>query len=71
MVKPFNVFIPAFFLAACTTTTVQSESTQFQPIEIDFEVVWDQDVHPFTGATAIDIDGDGRDGGSLPGRAAV
>ena len=34
---------------------------QFQPIPLDFEVVWDQSVHPFTGAAAIDIDGDGRD----------
>ena len=61
MNKTLNGAIPAFLLAACATTAVQSESTQFQPIEIDFKVAWDQDVHPFTGATAIDIDGDGRD----------
>ena len=61
MNKTLNVLVPSFLLAACTTTAVQSESTQFQPIDIDFDVVWDQDVHPFTGATAIDIDGDGRD----------
>ena len=34
---------------------------QFQQIPLDFEVVWDEAVHPFTGAAAIDVDGDGRD----------
>ena len=61
MTKSIKVLLPSFFLAACSTTAVQSENPQFQPIAIDFDVVWDQDVHPFTGATAIDIDGDNRD----------
>ncbi len=46
----------AMLASACAAT-----GGQFQPLEIDFDVVWDDAAHPFTGAAAIDIDGDGRD----------
>ena len=36
-------------------------ASQFVPIELDFDIQWDKSVHPFTGAAAIDVDGDGRD----------
>ncbi len=43
------------WLAGCT------HAAEFQKIDIDFTIAWDQDVHPFTGAAAIDVDGDNVD----------
>lgn len=36
-------------------------STIFQPIAVDFSRTWDHINHPFTGAAAIDVDGEGKD----------
>lgn len=46
----------------CAGVPVLADPTPlFQPIDIDFKIDWDQAVHPFTGATAIDVEGDGQD----------
>lgn len=58
----FRLALASFAAAlgvACSATS-QSPSL-FEPIEIDFDVVWDREVHPFTGAATIDVDGDGWD----------
>ncbi len=56
-------FTRILITAACSAVLpVQADPVPlFQPIDIDFKIVWDQAVHPFTGATAIDVDGDGQD----------
>ncbi len=61
MKKSLELLLSSVVIAACSTTSVQSENTTFKPIDLDFDVVWDDAVHPFTGATAIDVNGDGRD----------
>lgn len=48
--------------ACCFAAPAKADpSPLFENISIDFKLVWDQAVHPFTGATAIDVEGDGRD----------
>ena len=48
-------------LLAALIATPAFAAPQFQPIDIDFDVKWDKAAHPFTGAAAIDINGDGAD----------
>ena len=53
---------PLLGLAALAMPALASTPVPlFEPINLDFKVHWDQSVHPFIGATAIDIEGDGRD----------
>ena len=51
-------------LAACETGPRLKDAsalTPFKAIPADFTHVWVEPSHPFTGAAAIDVDGDGRD----------
>ncbi len=56
-------FTQILFIAVCCAgvPAVADPTPLFQPIDIDFKIDWDQAVHPFTGATAIDVEGDGQD----------
>lgn len=56
-------FTSVVMLAACWVTgPIKADPVPlFEPLDIEFKVVWDQAVHPFTGATAIDVEGDGQD----------
>ena len=54
---------PLAILSACVSAIPVTgwSAVLFEAIPIDFEIVWDKAVHPFTGAAAIDIDGDEQD----------
>jgi enediyne biosynthesis protein E4 len=47
-------------LSGCASgSTTLSPPTPFTPVPADFAHVWKKGTHPFTGASVIDIDGDG------------
>ena len=66
MSKTIGVAFSALCLSACTFESVKhlpadDTLTSFQEIDTDFVHNWKDSSHPFSGAAAIDIDGDGSE----------
>ena len=59
-VSKLSLVICLVGLSGCASrTTALPVPTPFTPVPVDFTHVWTKGTHPFTGASVIDIDGDG------------
>ena len=59
--KKVSLVVCTLLLSGCASPSgILPSPAPFTPVQSDFTHVWTKGTHPFTGASVIDIDGDGR-----------